>query len=164
MLMQTPLFPLTTDNWSAKVEWHDFNAGQILEPAHLPGVKIRTMPLAHPDRATAYRVEYAGKSACYVTDVEHIPGKPDAALIEFIKGADVLIYDSTYDDDEFENYKGWGHSTWQEATRLAKAGGIKKCVLFHHDPAKDDNALDAIASKIDNKANILAREGLTLSL
>lgn len=163
-MMQPPLFPLTVNDWKASVEWHDFAAGTTLEPANLAGIKIQTFALSHPDRATAYRVEYNGKAACYVTDVEHCPDSPDKALIDFISGADILIYDSTYSDEEFSNFIGWGHSTWQEATRLAKAAGVAKCALFHHDPAKDDTALDAIAAKITDSSIFHAREGMEIKL
>ena len=65
----------------------------------------RSITLAAP---SAYRVEFAGGSACYVTDTEHVPGEPDAAVLDLIAGADLVIYDATYTDEEFERLPGLG--------------------------------------------------------
>jgi phosphoribosyl 1,2-cyclic phosphodiesterase len=46
--------------------------------------------------ATGYRIEFGGKSICYVTDTEHVPGQPDQRVLGLIDGADLVVYDSTY--------------------------------------------------------------------
>ena len=81
-----------------------------------------TRPLNHPNGATGYRVEYGGRSICYVTDTEHVVGEPDKNILGLIEGADYFIYDSTYSDDEFAEHEGWGHSTWQEGARMVSMG------------------------------------------
>jgi ribonuclease BN (tRNA processing enzyme) len=83
-----------------------------------------------------------------------------------VYGADVMIYDSTYDDMDFAPRVGRGHSTWQEALRLAEAANVKRVALFHHHPAKSDDALDEIAeqAKAIFPASVMAHEGLTLEL
>lgn len=170
MMMSPPIFPLTLDFLKAKVSYIDFDAGQAPPCPHLvkAGIRITTLPLSHPDCATAYRVDYAGRSACYVTDVEHLQGGLDKALVKFIKGADLFIYDSTFDDRDFARFKGWGHSTWQEAVRLADAAGVKQLALFHHDPGCTDDMLDARARELavlrPHESAFIAREGLTLTL
>ena len=63
----------------------------------------------------------------YITDHEHEENVKNEKLIEFIRNSDFLIYDSTYKDEEFENYKGWGHSTWQEGVRLKNYSKKKVC-------------------------------------
>jgi phosphoribosyl 1,2-cyclic phosphodiesterase len=161
--MADPLFPVPLEIFGAQVTFRDFRAGETLSPC--PGVTVRTAALNHPNRATGYRVEYAGKSACYITDTEHEPGKPDATVLKLIADADILIYDATYTDEEFPRYKGWGHSTWQEAVRLAKAARVKSLALFHHDPCHDDPMLDGVAAKAahDFPGAIVAREGAILT-
>jgi phosphoribosyl 1,2-cyclic phosphodiesterase len=128
-------------------------------------VTLRTAPLNHPNRATGYRIEYQGKSICYVTDTEHVPGAPDANVLSLIDGADLVIYDSTYTDEEYPRFKGWGHSTWQEGARLCDAAKAKRLVIFHHDPAHDDAFMDGIAADAERvrPGTVVAREGLTLS-
>lgn len=167
-LMSPPLFPLTLDFLKSNISYHDFTAGEAPNCTHLKadGIEILTMPLNHPDRATAYRVNYMGKSACYVTDVEHIKDGLDEMLVAFVKDSHLLIYDSTFDDEDFEQYEGWGHSTWQEAVRIAQAGNVETLALFHHDPKRSDDALDAIAAKLKaiRPHDQVAREGLIIHL
>jgi phosphoribosyl 1,2-cyclic phosphodiesterase len=125
---------------------------------------VRTVPLSHPDRATGYRVEHAGKSVAYVTDTEHEPGRLDDNVLALVARADVMIYDSTYTDEEFPSRTGWGHSTWQEGVRLAAAAGVRRLVVFHHDPGRDDAALDRIAAAAAARrpGTLVAREGMVI--
>lgn len=165
-LMSPPLFPLNLDFLKARIDYNDFNAGEPIHALAEYGIDIQTLALNHPDRATGYRVNYADKSACYITDIEHVRAGLDRDLTTFIKGADVLIYDSTFDDRAFERFVGWGHSTWQEAVRLADAANVQTLVLFHHDPAMTDDALDARLSELRalRPHDTIAREGLILHL
>jgi ribonuclease BN (tRNA processing enzyme) len=66
---------------------------------------------------------------CYVPDLEHVIGAPDETSLGLIEGADFVICDSTYTDDEFPGRMGWGHSTWQEGVRLCQAAGAKMLAL-----------------------------------
>lgn len=140
--MAEPLFPVPLDVLHASVTFDDFTVGATLDLGD--GISVRTAPLVHPNGATGYRIEYGGKSICYVTDTEHVPGVPDQNILGLIAGADLVIYDSTYTDEEFGSYVGWGHSTWQEGVRLCKAAGAAQLAIFHHDPGRDDDALDQI--------------------
>lgn len=167
-IMSPPIFPLVIDDLRAHVYFYNFRAGESLEAKHLVdrGIYITTHLLSHPDHATAYRVEYEGKSVCYVTDVEHSPPELDVALADFVEGCDLLIYDSTYSDETYEAHRGWGHSTWEEAVRIAEAGKVKQLALFHHDPALNDEALDARAKKLAKryKHAFVAKEGTVIDL
>ncbi|GAB4194728.1 MAG: MBL fold metallo-hydrolase [Thalassobaculales bacterium] len=162
-MMCEPLFPVPLDIFKADVSFNDFRAGQTLHPA--PGVTLRTAPLNHPNRATGYRIDHAGRSICYVTDTEHVPGAPDANILSLIAGADLVIYDSTYTDEEFPRFRGWGHSTWQEGVRLVEAAGAGRLVVFHHEPAHDDDTMDAIAAAAEARrpGTLVAREGMVLA-
>lgn len=167
-IMRSPVFPLTIDQVLSKVEFNNFYAGEDISNEGLEhaGISIKTMYLNHPDRATGYRLTYNDKSVCYITDIEHEEGNINQKLIEFVAGADVLIYDSTYDDEEFHIYKGWGHSTWQEAMRIADKAGVKQLIPFHHDPY----AIDSILAKREQSliklrpGSLFAREGMRVDL
>jgi phosphoribosyl 1,2-cyclic phosphodiesterase len=162
--MAAPLFPVPPEVFKAKMEYRDFKGGETLTPA--PGIVVRTAVLNHPDGATGYRIEYGGKSVCYVTDTEHVPGIPDRKVLALIEGADIVIYDCMYTDEEYaKSFAGWGHSTWQEAVRLCKSAGVKKLVVFHHDPDHDDDRLDAIGREVEAAlpGAVLAREGMVLT-
>jgi len=163
--MMAPLFPVPPEVFKAKMEYRDFKGGDTLTLTPASGITVRTAVLNHPDGATGYRIEYGGKSVCYVTDTEHVPGTPDRNVLGLIQGADIVIYDCMYTDEEYAtSYVGWGHSTWQEAVRLCKPAGVKKLVVFHHDPDHDDDRLDAIGREVAAAmpGAIVAREGLTL--
>jgi phosphoribosyl 1,2-cyclic phosphodiesterase len=163
-LMGPPLYPLSLKDMPLRFDVRLFRAGETLE--HRPGIRIRTAPLRHPDRATGFRVEFAGTSVAFVTDTEHQPGKPDATVLELIRGADVFIYDATFADEKFAPKIGWGHSTWQEGARLANAASVKTYVVFHHDPENDDPAMDAVARALLalRPGSVVARDGLEISI
>lgn len=167
-IMQPPVFPLTLSDVHSRVEFNDFVAGGQLknEGFKKAGITIYTIPLNHPDGATGYRIEYSGKSVCYITDVEHVPGKLDAKLVEFLRNADVFIYDSTFDDEEWAKYKGWGHSTWQEAVRLGQAANVKKIIASHHNPEITDSELDKRAENVAKMCGHaqLSVEGMVITL
>ena len=161
-MMMAPLFPIPITVFGAEIEFHDFHAGEALPIGG--DVVVRTAPLNHPNGATGYRIEYGGKAICYVTDTEHVPGKPDAGIIELIRGADLVVYDCTYTDAQFPGHIGWGHSTWEEGARLCDAAGAKRLVIFHHDPGHDDAFMDgikAVAAKA-RPGTLVAHEGMTL--
>jgi phosphoribosyl 1,2-cyclic phosphodiesterase len=163
-MMMAPLFPVPLKIFSASMSYHDFVAGEPIEVR--PGVTIRTAPLNHPNRATGYRIDYRGKSFCYLTDTEHVVGTRDRNILDLVRDADVVAYDGMYTDAEYPKRVGWGHSTWEEGVRLCDAANVKQYVLFHHDPDHDDDRLDAIAEELQRArpGSILAREGLTLTL
>ncbi len=143
--MADPTFPVPLAAMQARPKFEDFQAGDALD-IHA-GVVVRTCPLNHPSGATAYRIEFDGRSVCYVTDTEHLPGKHDQNILSLIEGADLVIYDCTYTEEEFPAKIGWGHSTWNEGMYLCRQAGAKRLGIFHHDPSHDDAAMDRIAAE-----------------
>ena len=163
-MMQAPLFPIPLDIFAAKLEFRDFGGGEVLHPH--AGITIRTGPLNHPGGGTGYRVEHEGKAVAYITDTEHRPGQLDPNVLKLVERADVMIYDSTYTDEEYPTRRGWGHSTWQEGMRLADAAQVKTLVIFHHDPDHDDAFMDRVAAEAEaaRPGTVVAKEGLILRL
>jgi phosphoribosyl 1,2-cyclic phosphodiesterase len=164
-LMQSPFFPVPLGIMHACLAFHDFETGAVIRP--FDGVEIRTGTLNHPGGATGYRLESGGRSFCYVTDTEHREGAGrDPEVLRLIEGADLVVYDATYTDEEYGGFRGWGHSTWQEGVRLCEAAGAKRLVAFHHDPEHDDERLDGIAGSLDEAlaGSLVAHEGLEIRL
>jgi phosphoribosyl 1,2-cyclic phosphodiesterase len=161
-IMQAPLFPVPMEALEADLSFHDFDVGETIRLGE--HVQVRTAPLNHPNGATGYRVEYGGRSVCYITDTEHVEDKLDENILGLIDGCDIFIYDATYTDDEYPAHRGWGHSTWQQGARLADAGGVGNYVVFHHAPEHTDNSMDQISDQVRTvRANsVVAREGLIL--
>ncbi|MBP2310803.1 MBL fold metallo-hydrolase [Azospirillum soli] len=162
--MERPLFPVPLRTMGGDISFVEIAAGQSFPLEG--GIQVRTAPLNHPDGATGYRIEYAGKAFVYVTDTEHVPGQPDRNVLDLIAGADLVLYDSTYTEEEWRQRIGWGHSTWAEGVRLARVAGVKRLVLFHHDPDHDDAAMAAIeaAAQAEFPDCFAAREGTTVTL
>ncbi len=162
--MSNPTFPVPLEAMRARLDFGDFRAGDSWSPAQ--GVVIRTAPLNHPNGATGYRIEHAGKSVCYVTDTEHLPGKPDQNILGLIEGADLVIYDSTYTDAEFPAKVGWGHSTWQEGVRLSQAANVQSLAIFHHDPDHEDRFMEQVEedARAMWRGAFVARENMRLVL
>ncbi|MEE8188302.1 MAG: MBL fold metallo-hydrolase [Kiloniellales bacterium] len=162
-MMIAPLFPVPPEIFAGSISFHDFTAGETLEPQ--PGVRLRSAPLNHPNGATGYRIEYGDRSVCYITDTEHVEDRPDENILGLIEGADIVIYDSSFTDEEYPRYRNWGHSTWQEGVRLCQRAGVARLVLFHHDPSHDDAFMDEVARQAEAAlpGTLVAREGMVLS-
>ena len=162
--MAMPNFPVPLEAMQSSLSFEDFKAGENFKLHN--NILVRTVPLNHPYGATGYRLEYRGKAMCYVTDTEHVPGKPDENVLSLIEGADLVIYDSTYTDDEFPNKVGWGHSTWQEGIRLAQLANAKMLVIFHHDPDHEDGFMERLEaeSRAAWSGAVVARENMRINI
>ena len=123
----------------------------------------------HPKSGSiVYKLQYAGKSIVYATDIESY-AEGDRRLIQFAKGADILIHDAQYTMEQYTGpmtTQGFGHSTPEMACKVAKEAGVKQLVLYHHDPNQDD-AMVAAKEEGAKKLfpnTIAAYEGLTINL
>ena len=162
--MDNPMFPVPLEAMQAQITYEDFRAGESLDL--YPNITVRTALLNHPNDATAYRIDHNGHSAVYVTDTEHVPGELDQNILEIIEGADLVIYDCTYTEEEWPSKVGWGHSTWNEGVRLCQAANVKRLAIFHHDPDHDDAFMDKLADEAKEAwdASFVVREGMVISL
>ncbi len=162
--MSQPTFPVPLDIMAAKLDFVDFEAGEDFDLGQ--GIKVKTCKLNHPDNATGYRIEYRGSSLCYITDTEHVVGKPDQNILGLIEGADLVIYDSTYTDNEFKHKIGWGHSTWQEGIRLCHAANVGRLAIFHHDPDHEDPFMEQLEAEARYawSGAFIARENMRIFL
>jgi phosphoribosyl 1,2-cyclic phosphodiesterase len=165
--MLHPNFPVPLQIMQADLDFYDVAPG---EPIKFDDITVETAPLNHPGEAVGYRVNWCGGSAVYVTDTEHFADHLDENVLWLARNADILIYDSTYTDEEYHSPKspkvGWGHSTWQEAVKVAQAANVKTLVIFHHDPAHDDDFLDNVGKQAAQKFNsaVMAKEGMVLEV
>ncbi len=165
--MMFPYFPLSLAELNAKI---DFDEIVKSDRINKDGVTIKLARLNHPGGCIGYRIEYGGRSFVYATDTEHL-SCIDKTLLELSLDADVLVYDCNYTDDEYSGKIGppkigWGHSTWTHGVEVAKAAGVKKFILFHHDPSHDDKLVDKIEcdARKKFKESYAAYEGMELNL
>lgn len=151
--------PVTMNEFGAQIKFTDLTEEQFV----IGSIGVRTMFLNHPGNCLGYRIEYKGRSICYVTDNELFTPDSDFynqhyvdGLVNFVKGANVLITDCTYTDAEYETKIGWGHATTSQVAGFAHDASVKTLYLFHHDPDQDD---DAIEAKLKSVQKMLADRG-----
>ena len=101
------------------------------------GITMRFFDAPHPNFAKLVIIDVAGKRLCIMGDCESYDGIP----LRYLKGADYLIYDGMYDDPEYSDHIGWGHSSWQEGVRLASRAGVGHLLISHHDAKSSDAVL-----------------------
>jgi phosphoribosyl 1,2-cyclic phosphodiesterase len=163
-LMSPPLFPVPIEIFNAQIDFKVFEIGQSIKLSD--EINVSTTALNHPQGAVGYRINFNGQSICYISDTEHAVGKIDEDIKKLIQGSDVVIYDSTYTDEEYPNYVGWGHSTWSEGAKLCDAASVGKLIIFHHDPSHNDSDMDQIALEAEKQrpGTLVAKEGMTITL
>lgn len=165
--MLHPNFPVPLKVMGGDLKFYDLVPGEAVK---IGPTTIETAVLNHPGGAIGYRLNWQGLAVAYVSDTEHFRDRLDEHVLWLARNADVLIYDATYTDEEYyaqpNNRMGWGHSTWQEAVKVAQAAAVKKLVIFHHDPLHNDNFLDQIAEQVQAAFpdSLMAQEGLTIQL
>lgn len=162
--MSSPLFPVEVDIFKSNVEFRDFRSGDVLVPSE--NIILKTGSLDHPDGASGYRLEYGGRVFALLSDTQGFPGARDSELVSLAKGADLVVYDATFTEDEIRGREGWGHSTWRRGIRLMEEARAKQLCLFHHDPSHDDDFMDALAADANDAraGTITAREGQIIDL
>jgi len=174
-----PVFPVSLREMNAAKEIHSLTEAESLSldengirinrgggPNSPSAVVIRLMKSsAHPGGVYIYRIEWRGQSLVYATDTEGYVGG-DRRLAAFAKGADLLIHDAQYTPEDYAMKQGFGHSTPQMAAELARAAGVKRLALFHHDPAYDDETVHDLEEQAQAvfKETFSAREGLEVEL
>jgi len=175
--MDPAVFPVPLDALSAKLTVQQVEPGEFV----VGTFRVRAMRLRHPGTTLGYRLTPAagGPSMAYVTDNELGPGghyetapswRKD--FVAFLGGVELLIHDAMYTPEELEEHRGWGHSTFEEAVALAGEAGVKRLVLFHHEPEHGDEAIDALVAAARRQARakglpaevVAAQEGMTLTL
>ena len=160
--MVMPYFPVAFDSAASKRNF--INLGGT--PITVGDLTVEPFQLNHPQGAGGYRIESRGAVIVYATDREHGNEKLDAVMREYAQDADVLIHDAQYTVEEYPRFKGYGHSTWEEAVNVALQCNVKQLILFHHDPTHDDEAVSAIeaAAQAQFPNTIGAREGSVVTL
>ncbi len=187
--MRTPYFPITMQQMPSmpsveEIQDLRFNIG---------AVEVVAAFMNHPGICVGYRLNTSCGSVAFMPDHEpyqRLRGaasdksgrvtseslayarKLDEQLIEFVRGVDVLIIDSQYDDTEYQTKVGWGHGCLDDVVTLALMAGVKRLVLFHHDPDHDDNhvrkmeqwARDLVTMHGDPVEVEAAREGVEIVL
>jgi phosphoribosyl 1,2-cyclic phosphodiesterase len=141
--VRPPFFPVHIDDFLGQVEFSDADAGTF----EAGRSKVTAAEIPHTDRTFGYRIDTGDVTVAYLPD--HQQPKDggyevaDSALA-LCEGVDLLIHDAQYLPAEFAKKRDWGHCTVEYALSVARQAGAKRLALFHHDPARTDDALDAL--------------------
>jgi phosphoribosyl 1,2-cyclic phosphodiesterase len=160
--MASPYFPVNFDFASARKEFSELDSA----PVRLGRLTVHPFTLNHPQGALGYRMEFDNTVVVYATDYEHGHPKLDSVLRDHSQSADALIIDAQYTPEEHQQRRGWGHSTWLEATRVAREAGVRRLILFHHDPDRSDEQLDGFvaSARREFENTFAASEGWQMSI
>jgi phosphoribosyl 1,2-cyclic phosphodiesterase len=171
--MRPPFFPVRVQDLPGEIVFHDVTDADLA----IGDAKVRVRPVPHTGATNGYRIDWHGHSVAYVSDHQSpcagdVEGRDiSESVLDLCDGVDVLIHDTQYWPGEWSAKRDWGHCTVDYAVSVAVAAGVKRLVLFHHDPSHDDAELDrmlaharaAIAGTAVEEV-VAAAEGLTISL
>jgi phosphoribosyl 1,2-cyclic phosphodiesterase len=160
--MAAPFFPIGFDTFAARVDFVDLGTSAV----NLDGVLVRPFEVNHPQGACGYSVQCGGPRFLYAPDREHGDARLDALFRDEARGATALVVSSQYTPEEYEEHRGWGHSTWLESVRVAREAGVESLVLFHHDPTHSDEVLRRIEADARRQFadTFMAKEGWAFEL
>jgi phosphoribosyl 1,2-cyclic phosphodiesterase/CheY-like chemotaxis protein len=180
--MESPYFPVGLKELPGNITIEELRDMEFT----VGKVRVQAMFVNHPGICVGYRLNTSAGSVVFIPDNEPFhrmrtkPGAADAKvlefaeqqdkkLVEFIRDADVLIIDSQYDREEYEQRVGWGHACVDDVAELGTRAGVKQLFLFHHDPAHDDERVSRMLAHARQLAGDgthieAAREGLEVLL
>lgn len=168
LFMQPPYFPIRVADLPSRIKFIDCPEGRF----QVGQAEVLARLIPHIGPTNGYRIEWDGVSVAYLPDHQQpLDGSnvvPDAVL-ELADGVDLLIHDSQYTIGEFARKAHWGHCTYEYAVLVARQARAKRLALFHHDPARHDDALDealrCVRSATDGSGMevLAAAEGMTVS-
>jgi phosphoribosyl 1,2-cyclic phosphodiesterase len=161
--MTTPFFPVALYDLPGKIDIRKLDTMEF----NIGSVRVRSKFMNHPGICVGYRLFTSTGSIAYLPDSEpydafklhsaksHLLSPEQtrkraqegrAELVKFLQGSDILILDAQYTDEEYQSHIGWGHGSLSAVVSLALDAGVRKLVLFHHDPNHDDAEIDAMVT------------------
>jgi phosphoribosyl 1,2-cyclic phosphodiesterase len=168
--VQPPFFPVQMAEFRGEPRFHDLDGSGTLD---LGPVTVTARFIPHRGRTLGFRIEADGRSVAYLSDHQAPLDRRSVAdtVLELCDGADLVIHDAQYTDDEFVTMSDWGHSTVAYAVHVAAEAGVRRLALFHHDPSHTDKEIDRMLSRTRRLASqhslgevTAAAEGTTTDL
>jgi phosphoribosyl 1,2-cyclic phosphodiesterase len=159
--MQEVYFPVTLDNMGCSFNFLEYNDNM----AEQHGAIIRSIKQNHPGGSYGYRLENKNFTLVVCTDIEH-GQEVSPEVVEFCRGADLLIHDAQYTSEELETRTGWGHSSYDQAIQVAERAEVGQLIMTHHDPDHDDQFLRKMEQSCQDRFKdcVLAREGMKIDI
>jgi phosphoribosyl 1,2-cyclic phosphodiesterase len=174
--MKAPFFPIAIDELSGKIDIRPLREMKF----SIGKVRVQAKFVNHPGVCAGYRIFTSAGSIAFVPDHEpyeflhsakrnhmspdetqDVAGEEHANLIHFLRESDILILDAQYTDEEYQTHIGWGHGSISSAVSLALDAGVRKLMLFHHDPNHDDAMVDAM---VEGARQLVRKNGKKLEV
>jgi len=147
--MSLPFFPTRLPDLPAKFMFKD-----LKNRFKIGNLQIQTMINNHPNYTKGLKFVENNKCVVFLTDNELFAKKqrtPYKNFVKFVKGADLLIHDAQYTEEEYKSKIGWGHSTCNQVMKLAEDSGVRHVIFTHHDPLHSDEFIDEMVQKSKEK-------------
>ncbi len=166
-VVQPPFFPVRVKELHGSIEFHEVGDDELT----IGSAKVRIRHVPHVGRTLGFRIDADGGSVVYISDHQPPEDRLGVArgVLELCDGADVVIHDGQYTEQEMLTKGTWGHSTPAYAVHVAAESGAKTLVLYHHDPLHEDDDVDKMldSARSEQEAARLGRivaasEGLVL--
>ncbi|WP_461255713.1 MBL fold metallo-hydrolase [Treponema sp. R80B11-R83G3] len=161
--LSSQYWPVQPDRLAAKIKYQQIKETTIDLGS---GLTVSSKFLNHSLPCFGYRINYKGKSVVTIFDHElFLTAEENEKVKKFISGADILIHDAQYKQEEYASHKGWGHCTYEQVIEFIAGTDIKTLVFFHHEPSRKDGELEQIEKSYANSTSpkiIVAKEGLVL--
>ena len=158
-LFSPPFFPVPHTNLNARIDYVEHDG----QPFEIGPIRITPIPLSHPDGGSGYQFADGKKTIVFLTDNElktkHPGGFDFDGYVQVCAGADLLIHDAEFTQTEYNKVRGWGHSRYNDAVKLAIAAGVKQLGLFHLNQDRTDQQMDYLVEKSNE---MVARAGVGL--
>ncbi len=169
--LSPPLFPVRLRELPSRPTLHDVPLGRF----RIGGLEMQADLVCHPGPTVGYRITEGATAVAYIPDHEPAFGVPEfprepawTSGYALAAGADLLIHDTQYTDEEYPAFVGWGHSSIGHAVAFAAQAGVRRLMTFHHNPSHSDDTLDHLVETARRFAPpfevIPGREGLTIEL
>jgi phosphoribosyl 1,2-cyclic phosphodiesterase len=152
--MSYEFFPVSFYDLKSKINFVDISRPEYISKDYV----LKFIETNHPIYTLGLRVENQGKSFVFITDNELRSKTPSTSweeFVDFCSGADYLIHDAQFTDQEYKKRIGWGHSTFEQALSLAKDAQVKNLGLFHHDPNRKDSGLEKIEKRFQTLSKMM---------
>lgn len=134
--MQSEYFPIPMSKMGGRFRFTSIGVDYV----NVNGIRVKVIKQNHPGISYGVRIELLGHVLVICTDVEHVDPISEE-FVDFCRGADLLIHDAQYTDEELKTHLGWGHSSYSQALEVAERADVRMLVLTHHDPDHDDEFL-----------------------
>ncbi len=169
-IVQPPFFPIHMGQFQGTINFHELDGSEKFAVGPIE-VTARSVP--HIGHTLGYRIEADGAVVAYLSDHQAPMDRRSVGehVLALCDGADLVVHDAQYSNQEFDALPDWGHSTVDYAVHVAAEAGARRLALFHHDPAHDDSVIDTmlahaqhLASGVPTLEVSAASEGTTIDL